>query len=153
MDGPLDVSNVRVGVRVRPLLPREVAEAARQCLTHPHPDSVMIGKVSGIRVGLMCGRWLLCWLLCWLLLCDCLLLAPVQASAHQEPKTFTYDHVFPATSSQEAVYAQSVLPLVESSFEGYNVTILAYGQTGSGKTYTMGNMNVGDDESAEDRGA
>lgn len=50
------------------------------------------------------------------------------------------------------MYAQSVLPLVESSFEGYNVTILAYGQTGSGKTYTMGNMNVGDDESAEDRG-
>lgn len=41
-----DESNVRVGVRVRPLLPREVAESARQCLTHPHTDSVMIGKAS-----------------------------------------------------------------------------------------------------------
>jgi hypothetical protein len=38
-------SNVRVGVRVRPLLPRELAESARVCLTHPHKDSVMIGKV------------------------------------------------------------------------------------------------------------
>ena len=65
---------------------------------------------------------------------------------------FTYDYMFPHTSSQEAVYAQAVLPLVDASFEGYNCTILAYGQTGSGKTYTMGNMNATADASVEERG-
>ncbi|RWS24427.1 hypothetical protein B4U80_08563, partial [Leptotrombidium deliense] len=40
-------------------------------------------------------------------------------------------------ASQDVVYKQCGVPVLESSFEGYNACIFAYGQTGSGKSYTM----------------
>ena len=40
-----DGANVRVGVRVRPLLDREVAEDARICVSHPQDKVVTVGKV------------------------------------------------------------------------------------------------------------
>ena len=45
---------------------------------------------------------------------------------------FTFDQVFPLTTTQSEVYEDRVAPLVSSCLEGYNATILAYGQTGSG---------------------
>ncbi|GAB5365241.1 hypothetical protein AAMO2058_001040400 [Amorphochlora amoebiformis] len=54
-----------------------------------------------------------------------------------EGKSFTYDAVFKANSSQKDIYNR-VSPVVKSFLQGYNGTIIAYGQTGSGKTYTMG---------------
>ncbi|XP_017776284.1 PREDICTED: kinesin-like protein KIF21A isoform X1 [Nicrophorus vespilloides] len=53
-------------------------------------------------------------------------------------KVFTYDYVFDTPDNQVDVFSTCVAPLIDSSLEGYNATILAYGQTGSGKTYTMG---------------
>jgi kinesin family protein 4/21/27 len=50
---------------------------------------------------------------------------------------FTFDEVFPLSTSQLDVFEHSVAPLVTSCLEGYNATILAYGQTGSGKTHTI----------------
>ena len=50
---------------------------------------------------------------------------------------FTFDQVFPLTTSQVHVFQNCVAPLVTSCLEGYNATILAYGQTGSGKTHTI----------------
>lgn len=50
----------------------------------------------------------------------------------------TFDHVFGPDDSQQHVFEQAVIGLVDGLFDGYNATILAYGQTGSGKTYTMG---------------
>jgi Kinesin motor domain len=47
--------------------------------------------------------------------------------------TFTFDEVFPASTTQVQVFEHRVSPLVERCLEGYNATILAYGQTGSGK--------------------
>jgi hypothetical protein len=43
------------------------------------------------------------------------------------------------------VYREVVSPLVESCFDGFNVTVLAYGQTGSGKTFTMGTGECGEE--------
>ena len=40
-------------------------------------------------------------------------------------------------NQQQYVYESIGKPLLEKSFEGYNVSIFAYGQTGSGKTYSM----------------
>lgn len=45
---------------------------------------------------------------------------------------FTFDQVFPLSTTQSEVYEHRVAPLVGSCLEGYNATILAYGQTGSG---------------------
>jgi len=53
-------------------------------------------------------------------------------------KSFTFDHVFPTQMSQQELYDGTAAPMLQSFFDGYNVTILAYGQTGSGKTFTMG---------------
>ena len=58
-------------------------------------------------------------------------------------KAFTFDYVFPQHSQQGDVYVETVAPLVENFFAGYNATVLAYGQTGSGKTFTMGSSCEG----------
>ncbi|XP_051946244.1 kinesin-like protein kif7 isoform X2 [Xyrauchen texanus] len=55
---------------------------------------------------------------------------------------FHCDFVFEESSSQEDVYTDSVQPLIEAFFDGFNATVFAYGQTGSGKTYTIGEANI-----------
>jgi Kinesin motor domain len=55
----------------------------------------------------------------------------VRLGGESGPK-FTFDQVFPLTTTQAEVYVHRVAPLVASCLEGYNATILAYGQTGSG---------------------
>lgn len=56
---------------------------------------------------------------------------------------FAYDHCFwscdeahPMYASQQSVYTTLARPLLDKSYEGYNVCLFAYGQTGSGKSYT-----------------
>lgn len=60
---------------------------------------------------------------------------------------FCFDYVFDDTINQSQVYARSVLNMVNSFLEGYNITVLAYGQTSSGKTYTMGTSGMTNSES------
>ncbi|KAL1463359.1 hypothetical protein WDU94_015116 [Cyamophila willieti] len=55
----------------------------------------------------------------------------------RKTKQFTFDRVYDAKSTQCELYEESVRPMVEQMFLGYNVTIFAYGQTGTGKTFTM----------------
>nr|CAD2186553.1 unnamed protein product [Meloidogyne enterolobii] len=40
-------------------------------------------------------------------------------------------------ASQEKVYTDIGVEMLDHAFDGYNVCIFAYGQTGSGKSYTM----------------
>ncbi|CAG8466905.1 5071_t:CDS:2 [Racocetra persica] len=56
----------------------------------------------------------------------------------EKKQVFSYDYVFGPESTQEEVYTNAIVKLVENFLDGYNVTILAYGQTSSGKTHTMG---------------
>lgn len=57
-------------------------------------------------------------------------------------KTFTFDKVFGQYATQEEVFRETVLPIVDEALQGYNCTVFAYGQTGTGKTHTMeGNIN------------
>lgn len=69
-----------------------------------------------------------------------------------EDKAFTYDYVFGISSKQEDLYNETVIPLLEGLFKGYNATVLAYGQTGSGKTYSMGTAFTMCNEATEDKG-
>ena len=50
---------------------------------------------------------------------------------------FTFDHVFGMDSTQDMIFQQTGLPLIDQVLNGYNCTLFAYGQTGSGKTFTM----------------
>jgi len=59
----------------------------------------------------------------------------VQASTG-DPQHFSYDAIFGPTSSQAEVFSEC-RSLVQSAFDGYNVTIFSYGQTGAGKTWTL----------------
>ncbi|XP_076808076.1 kinesin heavy chain-like isoform X2 [Clavelina lepadiformis] len=63
--------------------------------------------------------------------------SPEQVTFGQPSKTFTFDRVFPASTTQEQVYMAGAKPIVKDVLEGYNGTIFAYGQTSSGKTHTM----------------
>lgn len=61
---------------------------------------------------------------------------------------FTYDHVFSSNTTQDEIFQHTISPVIRSTMQGYNASILCYGQTGSGKTYTM----MGDTGSNEHRG-
>uniref|UniRef100_A0A8C4WZS4 Kinesin family member 16Ba n=1 Tax=Eptatretus burgeri TaxID=7764 RepID=A0A8C4WZS4_EPTBU len=59
-------------------------------------------------------------------------------------KEFTYDFSYcsadkrmPQFASQEKLFQDIGMDILEAAFEGYNACIFAFGQTGSGKSYTM----------------
>eukprot|EP01065_Artemidia_motanka_P000689 TRINITY_DN10313_c0_g1_i1.p1 TRINITY_DN10313_c0_g1~~TRINITY_DN10313_c0_g1_i1.p1 ORF type:complete len:911 (+),score=225.87 TRINITY_DN10313_c0_g1_i1:82-2814(+) len=61
-----------------------------------------------------------------------------------QPRSITFDDQSDGSDSeevrqgsQEAVFARTGLPALQSAWEGYNACVFAYGQTSSGKTYTM----------------
>ncbi|CAH1126341.1 unnamed protein product [Ceutorhynchus assimilis] len=69
---------------------------------------------------------------------------PKAKSENERNKMFTYDAVYGDCSTQQAIYDETIRPLVASVLDGYNGCVFAYGQTGTGKTYTMEGAN--DDE-------
>ena len=56
---------------------------------------------------------------------------------NQPVRNFFFDKVYGQDSTQELVFQETAMPIVESVCQGYNGTIFAYGQTGTGKTFTM----------------
>jgi tetratricopeptide (TPR) repeat protein len=59
-----------------------------------------------------------------------------RAERASQSEVYTYDAVFGTTSTQAEVFHEC-RSLVQSAFDGYNVTIFTYGQTGAGKTWTL----------------
>lgn len=61
----------------------------------------------------------------------------------KQQRMFTFDSCYDSSgvgegyASQQDIYADIGVWLVDNSLRGYNTCIFAYGQTGSGKTYTM----------------
>lgn len=62
--------------------------------------------------------------------------------------SFSFDRIYEQESTQEEIYTDSCLELVDAAIQGFDVTILTYGQTGmnvencfifpgSGKTHTI----------------
>ncbi|KUI57291.1 Kinesin-like protein KIF1C [Cytospora mali] len=115
--------NVRVVVRVRAFLPREIQRGA-ECLIDMDP----LGQVTT-------------------------LLAPdnhdptnIKARSRKviEDRSFTFDNSFWSHDTNDAHYAHQEdvynslgEEFLDHNFEGYHTCIFAYGQTGSGKSYTM----------------
>ena len=69
-----------------------------------------------------------------------------------DDKAFTYDYLFGISSKQEDLCNETVIPLLEGFFKGYNATVLAYGQTRSGETHSMGTAFTMCSETDEERG-
>ncbi|EEH40506.2 kinesin heavy chain isoform 5C [Paracoccidioides lutzii Pb01] len=120
--------NVKVVVRVRGFLPREIKRGA-ECLISMNPDTQ-----------------------------STTLMAPRSSNAHDpanfraaqsrgkviEDKAFTFDNSFWSHDREDAHYAEQEdvynclgEEFLDHNFEGYHTCIFAYGQTGSGKSYTM----------------
>nr|CCA17648.1 kinesinlike protein putative [Albugo laibachii Nc14] len=112
VDTTRDRTSVQVIVRIRPLLPKEIASKAKISLQSDRV-SIRIPNSSSFTL-------------------------PSQTSL--PAKTFTFDRVFSPQTSQTEFYEQSLKPLMDTFMQGFNVTVVAYGQTGSGKTFTMGNQ-------------
>ncbi|KAI0398346.1 kinesin-domain-containing protein [Xylariaceae sp. FL0594] len=115
--------NVRVVVRVRAFLPRELERGA-ECLISMDP----ITQVTTLHVPNDNDP------------------ANSRAKSRKvvEEKSFTFDSSFwshdtrdPHYSHQEDVYNSLGEEFLDHNFEGYHTCIFAYGQTGSGKSYTM----------------
>lgn len=51
--------------------------------------------------------------------------------------SFAFQGVFQESSATPDVYSNTLAPLVESTWDGFNATCFAYGMTGAGKTHTM----------------
>ncbi|KAK4946803.1 hypothetical protein LTR10_014305 [Elasticomyces elasticus] len=115
--------NVKVVVRVRGFLPREVERGA-QCLIEMNPttqSTKLLVPPSSDPAN-----------------------ARAQTRKVVEEKTFTFDNSFWSHdtedehyATQEDVYNSLGEEFLDHNFEGYHTCIFAYGQTGSGKSYTM----------------
>lgn len=121
-------ANVKVVVRVRPFLPREIDKQAPNLISMdpvtnsttiipPPPLSPSSSSQTNSRTALR---------------------------RNYESKTFTFDHSFYSVdpesrtfAGQEIIYDKVGREFLDHNLEGYHTCIFAYGQTGSGKSYTM----------------
>ena len=114
------MGNIRVVVRVRPVLPHETAGNspfsfpqacdARRNITHTSSSSDITKNMIEIQEP------------------------PKDRGGLKDRRKnwrFGFDNVFGPTSTQNDVW-ESVEPLIQSVVDGFNVTLFAYGQTGSG---------------------
>ncbi|MCJ1356178.1 MAG: Kinesin [Icmadophila ericetorum] len=115
--------NVRVVVRVRGFLPREVDRGA-ECLVEMDPNTQTTKLLAPNNDDPANAR--------------------MQGRKVIEEKKFTFDNSFwshnpsdPHYAHQEDVYNALGEEFLDHNFEGYHTCIFAYGQTGSGKSYTM----------------
>ncbi|KAH8891352.1 kinesin-domain-containing protein [Thozetella sp. PMI_491] len=115
--------NVRVVVRVRAFLPREIQRNA-ECLIDMNP----ITQQTTLLVPNEFDP------------------ANTRAKSRKviEEKSFTFDNSFWSHNPQDSHYAKQEdvynslgEEFLDHNFEGYHTCIFAYGQTGSGKSYTM----------------
>ncbi|KAL8998283.1 MAG: hypothetical protein Q9169_002597 [Polycauliona sp. 2 TL-2023] len=115
--------NVRVVVRVRAFLPREIDRGA-QCLVEMDPDTEATKLLVPNMTDVANAR--------------------TQSRKIVEEKKFTFDNSFWSHDTeddhyahQEDIYNALGEEFLDHNFEGYHTCIFAYGQTGSGKSYTM----------------
>jgi hypothetical protein len=101
--------NIRVFCRIRPLNAKEIERG--DVVAVKATDSMTL-EVDRSKTGF--GRY---------------------TTESDSAQQFAFDSVFNPASQQEVF--QDCKDLLQSAFDGYNVTIFAYGQTGSGKTFTM----------------
>lgn len=121
--------NVRVVVRVRPLLPIDKKQLSR-LKKESRKDTKSRSRRSQIRT-----------------LCKCVVresesllkvTRPVPKKGEESEREFAFEQVMDETINQSKFFDTcGIRKLVNSVLQGYAAAVFAYGQTGSGKTYTM----------------
>ena len=106
--------NIRVFVRVRPLLKGEVSQGFKNIVNCRGDDSVAL---TDPRMAKLKRK------------------GSSKSRQYTDPQ-WELDRVFMPGKSNAEIYSE-VEPLVMSVMDGYNVCVFAYGQTGAGKTHTM----------------
>ena len=102
-------SNVRVAVRVRPLLAHEIKSG------HSQTQLKILQDESVISIA-----------------------QPNTRENQETRKNFRFDKIIDEGCSQAEVFEQlQIKGLISKVIEGFHATVFAYGQTGSGKTYTL----------------
>ena len=121
--GSNNIDNLKVAIRVRPPLSREMEKNLPfRAITVVSKENHTCSLVEYLGGELDEAKRQLEWVS-----------NPKLFQLHR----FTFDEVFDIGTSQEEVFNISAKPAVNSVLEGYNSTIFAYGQTGTGKTFTM----------------
>ena len=103
-----------VGVRVRPLFPKEARKGSTDVLEVKHGQEVYAYDPDDKMGGL-----------------DYLRLNVTK------DKAYTFDHAFGPECTSEEVYNKTMLGVVSAVMQGFHGSCFAYGATGSGKTFTM----------------
>ncbi|XP_065854225.1 kinesin-like protein KIN-10B [Euphorbia lathyris] len=107
------ISKVRVIVRVRPFLPREIAAkngTSTSCISVVDRDSESKEEVT----------------------------VHLKDPDTSRNECYLLDSFFGQDGNNVSqIFEGEVRPLIPGIFQGYNATVFAYGATGSGKTYTM----------------
>lgn len=119
---PKKSENLKVVVRVRPLMQREALNGSFISTTAVAHDTKTVQLYEYFNIEIVPPEDI-----------EEFIQDPDNFQAH----TFTFDRVFDESTSQECIYEDTARLSVANCLEGYNATILAYGQTGTGKTYTM----------------
>ena len=121
--GSNNIDNLKVAIRVRPPLPREIEKNLPfRAITVVSKENHTCSLVEYLGGELDEAKRQLEWVS-----------NPKLFQLHR----FTFDEVFDIGTNQEEVFNISAKPAVNSVLEGYNSTVFAYGQTGTGKTFTM----------------
>ncbi|XP_022253270.1 kinesin-like protein KIF2A [Limulus polyphemus] len=115
MNDPVQVQQICVAVRKRPLNKKENTRKEVDVVTVPNKEHIVVHEPK-LKVDL---------------------------TKYLENQVFRYDYAFDESSDNDLVYKFTAKPLVQTIFEGGMATCFAYGQTGSGKTHTMGGDFLG----------
>lgn len=114
--------NIKVVVRVRPFNNRECDRGAK-CIVQMKGTQTILTPPPGSDEKLRKGG---------------------SKGGGEGPKSFAFDRSYwsfdkndPNYASQDNLFADLGVPLLDNAFQGYNNCIFAYGQTGSGKSYSM----------------
>ncbi|KAL5357371.1 hypothetical protein BJX96DRAFT_11450 [Aspergillus floccosus] len=113
--------NIKVVVRVRPFNSREIDRGAK-CIVQMKGNQTILSTPPGAEDKSRKGG----------------------KAAADGNKSFAFDRSYwsfdknaPNYASQDSLFGDLGVPLLDNAFGGYNNCIFAYGQTGSGKSYSM----------------
>lgn len=109
-DDPVDVHQICVAVRKRPMNKKEMQKKDIDVVTIPQKNLLLVHEPKH----------------------------KVDLTRYLQNHEFRFDYAFDENADNEMVYRYTARPLVQTIFEGGMATCFAYGQTGSGKTHTMG---------------